>query len=122
SSPPKISTSPETSSTGQSVFSFGVITFFNVLGQRPASSTDVGPQNRPIQRLLRDELKRNGYVLEQLYSPLVIHTTPEYEELKDMAFAATQWELFQKDDPSTGKAAALRIPGHSDGHPFDAHR
>src|SRR2546429_9351171 len=27
-------------------------------------------------------LKRNGYVLEQLNSPLVVHTTPEYEELK----------------------------------------
>ena len=58
-------------------------------------------------------LKRNGYVLEQLYSPLVVHTTPEHEELKRLAvncitrrhshhyfgFAATQWELFQKDDP-----------------------
>jgi uncharacterized protein len=58
-------------------------------------------------------LKRNGYVLEQLYSPLVVHTTPEHQELKDIAvgcvtrhhshhylgFAATQWELFQKDDP-----------------------
>src|SRR5512135_2316410 len=27
-------------------------------------------------------LKRNGYVLEQLYSPLAVHTTPEHEELK----------------------------------------
>lgn len=58
-------------------------------------------------------LKRNGYVLEQLYSPLIVHTTPEHAELKDIAsecvtrhhshhylgFAATQWELFQKDDP-----------------------
>src|SRR5262245_58608202 len=58
-------------------------------------------------------LKRNGYVLEQLYSPLVVHSTPEHQELKDIAvgcvtrhhshhylgFAATQWELFQKDDP-----------------------
>jgi len=58
-------------------------------------------------------LKRNGYVLEQLYSPLIVHTTPEHEELKEIAagcitrhhshhylgFAATQWDLFQKDDP-----------------------
>jgi uncharacterized protein len=58
-------------------------------------------------------LKRNGYVLEQLYSPLVVHTTPEHQELKDIApgcitrhhshhylgFAATQWSLFQKEDP-----------------------
>src|ERR1700754_4470679 len=26
-------------------------------------------------------LKKNGYVLEQLYSPLVLHTTPEHAEL-----------------------------------------
>ena len=29
-------------------------------------------------------LKKNGYVLEQLYSPLVLHTTPEHVELKDI--------------------------------------
>ena len=58
-------------------------------------------------------LKKNGYVLEQLLSPLVVHTTPEHEELKSIAndcvtrhhahhylgFAATQWKLFAKDDP-----------------------
>jgi predicted nucleotidyltransferase len=27
-------------------------------------------------------LKKNGYVLEQLLSPLIVHTTPEHEELK----------------------------------------
>lgn len=58
-------------------------------------------------------LKKNGYVLEQVFSPLVVHTTPEHEELKAIAancitrhhahhylgFAATQWKLFRKDDP-----------------------
>jgi len=58
-------------------------------------------------------LKKNGYVLEQLLSPLVVHTTPEHEELKAVAaacvtrhhahhylgFAETQWRLFQKEDP-----------------------
>ncbi|HCO24023.1 MAG TPA: nucleotidyltransferase [Gimesia maris] len=58
-------------------------------------------------------LKKNGYVLEQLLSPLVLHATPEFEELKALApgcvtkyhayhylgFAATQWKLFQKEDP-----------------------
>lgn len=58
-------------------------------------------------------LKRNGYVLEQLYSPLVVWETPEYEELKDIAkgcitryhsyhylgFAQTQWKLLQKETP-----------------------
>jgi hypothetical protein len=58
-------------------------------------------------------LKKNGYVLEQLLSPLVVHTSAEHEELKALApdcvtkhhahhylgFAATQWKLFQKEDP-----------------------
>lgn len=58
-------------------------------------------------------LKKNGYVLEQVFSPLVVYTTPEHEELKQIAttcitrhhahhylgFAETQWKLFQKDRP-----------------------
>jgi predicted nucleotidyltransferase len=58
-------------------------------------------------------LKRNGYVLEQLLSPLVVYTTPAHEELKAISkdcitrhhahhylgFAATQWKLFQKESP-----------------------
>src|SRR3982751_5417610 len=58
-------------------------------------------------------LKKNGYVLEQLYSPLVVHSTPEHEELKEIArgcvtrhhahhyfgFAETQWRLFEKESP-----------------------
>jgi predicted nucleotidyltransferase len=58
-------------------------------------------------------LKSNGYVLEQLYSPLVVHTTAEHEELKSIAkgcitrhhahhyfgFAENQWRLFQKENP-----------------------
>jgi hypothetical protein len=52
-------------------------------------------------------------VLEQLYSPLVVHTTAEHAELKDVArgcvtsgcarhylgFAANQWMLFEKESP-----------------------
>src|SRR5438132_5186974 len=30
-------------------------------------------------------LKKNGYVLEQVLSPLVVHTTPEHEELREIA-------------------------------------
>ncbi len=58
-------------------------------------------------------LKKNGYVLEQLYSPLIVYTTPEHEELKAIAtqcitrhhsyhyfgFAQTQWKLFEKEQP-----------------------
>src|SRR5688572_11276767 len=58
-------------------------------------------------------LKKNGYVLEQLFSPLVVHSTPEHEELKAIArdcitrhhfhhylgFSRTQWGLFEKESP-----------------------
>jgi uncharacterized protein len=58
-------------------------------------------------------LKKNGYVLEQVLSPLVVHTTSEHAELKEIAkncvtrhhahhylgFAETQWKLFEKEDP-----------------------
>ena len=30
-------------------------------------------------------LRRNGYVLEQLLSPLVVQTSPEHEELRSLA-------------------------------------
>ncbi|MBM4004365.1 MAG: nucleotidyltransferase domain-containing protein [Planctomycetes bacterium] len=62
-------------------------------------------------------LKKNGYVLEQLLSPLIVFKTPEHEELKAIApacitkhhahhyfgFAETQWKLFLKADPPHGK-------------------
>src|SRR5262245_1814817 len=32
-------------------------------------------------------LKTNGYVLEQLLSPLIVHTTPEHAELKEICRA-----------------------------------
>jgi predicted nucleotidyltransferase len=58
-------------------------------------------------------LKKNGYVLEQVLSPLVVHTTPEHAELKELTrgcvtrhhshhyfgFAETQWRLFDKERP-----------------------
>ena len=58
-------------------------------------------------------LKKNGYVLEQVYSPLVVYAAPEHEELKEIAkscvtrhhshhyfgFAETQWNLFEKEQP-----------------------
>ena len=66
-----------------------------------------------VKKFMLMMLKRNGYVLEQLYSPLVVHTTGEHEELKAigrecitvhhahhyLGFARNQWNLFRKEDP-----------------------
>lgn len=56
-------------------------------------------------------LKKNGYVLEQLYSPLILHTNEAHKELKEIAkgcitryhshhyfgFAETEWRMFEKE-------------------------
>ncbi|MFH9074486.1 nucleotidyltransferase domain-containing protein [Streptomyces alboflavus] len=61
-----------------------------------------------LRKFVRLLLRRNGYVLEQLLSPLVVHTGALHEELAALApgvltshhahhyrgFAATQWKLF----------------------------
>jgi len=64
-----------------------------------------------VKKFIGLMLKNNGYVMEQLLSPLVVATTPAHEQLKTLApdcltrhhahhylgFAARQWELFQKE-------------------------
>ncbi|MEZ4867524.1 MAG: nucleotidyltransferase domain-containing protein [Caldilineaceae bacterium] len=65
-----------------------------------------------VKKFFELVLKRNGYVLEQLYSPLVVQTSPEHGELKAIArdcitrhhahhylgFAQTQWRLFTHEE------------------------
>ncbi|MFJ6214429.1 DNA polymerase beta superfamily protein [Streptomyces sp. NPDC092296] len=65
-----------------------------------------------LAKYARLMLRRNGYVLEQLLSPLVLRTTPVHAELAALAplvltrhhghhyrgFARTQWRLFERSD------------------------
>jgi predicted nucleotidyltransferase len=58
-------------------------------------------------------LKNNGYVLEQLTSPLIVQSSPEHEELLSLVpdmvtknhghhylgFAESQWRLFMRENP-----------------------
>ncbi|MEW2523115.1 nucleotidyltransferase domain-containing protein [Actinacidiphila alni] len=64
-----------------------------------------------LLKFIRLMLRRNGYVLEQLLSPLVVHTTDVHAELAALApgvltrdhahhyrgFARTQWRLYEKN-------------------------
>jgi hypothetical protein len=66
-----------------------------------------------VEKYCRLLLRPNGYVLEQLCSPVVIHTTAAHAELLDLVpqlltrhhahhylgFAETQWRLFEKERP-----------------------
>ncbi|MFE9397932.1 DNA polymerase beta superfamily protein [Streptomyces flavidovirens] len=63
-----------------------------------------------LRKFVRLMLRRNGYVLEQLLSPLVVRTTDAHAELAEHApsvltshhahhyrgFAVTQWRLFER--------------------------
>src|SRR6478735_4881845 len=63
-----------------------------------------------LRKFVRLMLRRNGYVLEQLLSPLVVHTGEAHRELVSLApgvitrhhahhyrgFASTQWRLFER--------------------------
>ncbi len=64
-----------------------------------------------VKKFFKLLLRPNGYVLEQLLSPIVVHSTAEHEELKAISvhcltrhhvhhylgFAENQWRLFMKE-------------------------
>jgi predicted nucleotidyltransferase len=66
-----------------------------------------------IRKFMQLMLRKNGYVLEQLYSPLVVHGSAVFEELRALGrgcvvrhlahhyrgFARNQMELLQKQNP-----------------------
>lgn len=47
-----------------------------------------------LKKFLRLLLHKNGYVLEQLYSPLIVHSTPWHDELKDLARGAVTRHVY----------------------------
>ena len=85
------------------------------LSQAPAAEGDLELDlvTHDVKKFMRLMLKRNGQVLEQLYSPLVVHTTAEHEELKAMGrncitrhhghhylgVSRAQWKRFHSTDP-----------------------
>jgi predicted nucleotidyltransferase len=50
-----------------------------------ASGLEVEIVSHEIEKYLRLLMKPNGYVLEQIYSPLVVLSTPAHQELKELA-------------------------------------
>jgi uncharacterized protein len=94
-----------------------------IVGLTPGKETIETSRNFPtleldlvtheIQKFMGLMLKKNGYVLEQLLSPIVLHSTPIHEELCAIApacitrhhshhylgFAQTEWRLFSKQNP-----------------------
>jgi uncharacterized protein len=79
--------------------------------QRPDLELDL--VTHELKKFMGMMLKRNGYVLEQLLSPLIIQTSPIHAELKTLVpdcltkhhshhylgFAQTQWRLFSQGSP-----------------------
>lgn len=82
-----------------------------------ASGLELDLVTHDVAKFVRMMRQPNGYVLEQLFSPLVVHTTAWHTELKAIGrrclsrrhvrhyagFAATQWRLFAKEAPQRVK-------------------
>jgi len=80
---------------------------------RRENGIDLDLVTHDIKKFMKLMLKPNGYVLEQLYSPLVVRTSAAHDELKQLGsrcitklhskhylgFALGQWKLFQKEEP-----------------------
>ncbi|MFJ2177873.1 DNA polymerase beta superfamily protein [Streptomyces sp. NPDC087851] len=78
------------------------------MGDRDGVETDLVTHD--LRKFVRLMLRRNGYVLEQLLSPLVVRTSEAHRELIALApavltshhahhyagFARTQWRLFER--------------------------
>jgi len=58
-------------------------------------------------------LKKNGYVLEQLTSPLVVHTTPGHAELKEIAKGCIIHITTSVSRRRSGSSSRRRVPGGS---------
>src|SRR5947209_2516242 len=101
----------------------------HVLPIREVAGLDVGPDTiesagvreglemdlvtHDVHKFFSMMLKKNGYVLEQLYSPLGVRATPDHEELTQIGrgcvtrfhayhyfgFAETQRKMFEKEHP-----------------------
>jgi len=89
-----------------------------VQDSRVIEDLEIDIVSHDLRKFMKLLLKKNGYVLEQLFSPLIVTTTPEHQELKEIArharqqgmitrhhshhyfgFAETEWKLFLKESP-----------------------
>jgi uncharacterized protein len=89
----------------------------------PRGTVELDLVTHDLRKFARMMLRRNGYVLEQLLSPLVVHTTDTHAELVALApalltsnhahhyrgFAATQWRLFEKQRELKPLLCTLRV-------------
>ncbi len=80
---------------------------------RRRDGLDLDLVTHDLLKFARLLLRPNGYVLEQVFSPLAVRTTPEHERLKALAagcvtrrhrhhyvgFTHTQWGLLEKERP-----------------------
>ncbi len=78
-----------------------------------AGPPEVDLVTHDAEKFFRLLLRPNGYVLEQVLSPLLVQTTPAHDELRDLArrcvtrhhahhylgFSENQWRLFEKERP-----------------------
>ena len=95
------------------VETFGLYPLKETIEVSEKSEIELDLVTHDVRKFFSLLLKPNGYVLEQLLSPIVVCAMPEHEELKALAagcitkfhvhhylgFATNQWKLFEKEQP-----------------------
>lgn len=80
---------------------------------KTSNGLEIDFDSHDIRKFFKLLLGKNGNILETIYSPLVVHTTPEHEELQSIAmgcvtryyayhylgFANSQLKLYRKENP-----------------------
>ncbi len=91
----------------------GLTTGPDTVESHDQSDLDLDLVTHDVHKFFTLVLRKNGAVLENLVSPMVVYTTAAHEEAKALApacvtrhhahhylgFAATQWHLFDKEQP-----------------------
>lgn len=103
-----------------------------LLGLEPAKETITIADQRTIdldwvahdlRKLARMLVSHNGYVLEQVFSPLVVITTPVFEQLRELARGCvTKPTVRHYQGFARGRMARLREPGATVKHLLYAYR
>lgn len=91
----------------------GLLPIQETIEVKENSAVELDLVTHDIRKFFSLLLKPNGYVLEQVLSPLIVFTRPEHQELCEIArrcitrfhvhhylgFSANQWQLFSKETP-----------------------
>ena len=73
-----------------------------------AGALEMDIVSHDVRKFFRLLLKKNGYVLEQLFSPLIVHTTTEHAELKEICASGSCRRRGDESQASSAQPSTLK--------------